>query len=72
MHTDHKPRPPYNWDLPPPPGADDLQQLLELPVQQWHRPVSKMELAFWRGVAVGGLVEAFFILLAVVMIWLFK
>jgi hypothetical protein len=60
---EHKP---YDWE-----GADDLGLDLPLP-QQWHRPIDTIERAFWRGVLVGGLVEAFFVLVCVLIIWLVR
>ena len=46
----------YNWD------RRDFHDSF------WDEPIGTVERAFWRGVLVGGLIEAVFVLLAVLAI----
>jgi len=51
-------RKPYDWDCRL--GDESF----------WDEPIGAAERAFWRGVLVGGLIEAVFVLLAVlVIVW---
>jgi hypothetical protein len=61
-------RKPYDWERQQP-YKDDLEHILDIPAEQWYKPIDSVEKAFWRGVWIGAVIEGIVLLLLIALFW---